>query len=242
MQGGSTPAKVAVLKGKRAVRQGPFRHGAMSDTGALGLSDLSIAALTIVGALATGLCAAPAWQMSVKFPAPRPRRACQEPGGKPPSRGRNLRLCLRYISTLCFIEHSMLPALLIPVARQGPHRTLQSCEEHAQAAMRAREKEFVIAVVDDEAALCQALSNLLRRAGYRVHTFASAEDFGVRGQAQRGLPNPRCAASGYERSGAATAFGGKRLSSPGHLRYGRQGWPKGAGATRRCISLFTQTI
>jgi FixJ family two-component response regulator len=71
----------------------------------------------------------------------------------------------------------MLPALLIPVARQGPHRTLQSCEEHAQAAMRAREKEFVIAVVDDEAALCQALSNLLRRAGYRVHTFASAEDF-----------------------------------------------------------------
>jgi len=30
--------------------------------------------------------------------------------------------------------------------------------------MRAREKEFVIAVVDDETALCEALPNLLRAA------------------------------------------------------------------------------
>jgi FixJ family two-component response regulator len=43
--------------------------------------------------------------------------------------------------------------------------------------MRAREKEFVIAVVDGEAALREALSNLLRPAGYGVKTFASAEDF-----------------------------------------------------------------
>jgi FixJ family two-component response regulator len=43
--------------------------------------------------------------------------------------------------------------------------------------MRAREKEFVIAVVDNEAALREALSKLLRPAGYGVRTFASAEDF-----------------------------------------------------------------
>jgi FixJ family two-component response regulator len=43
--------------------------------------------------------------------------------------------------------------------------------------MRAREKEFVIAVVDNEAALREALSNLLRPAGYGVRTFASGEDF-----------------------------------------------------------------
>jgi FixJ family two-component response regulator len=43
--------------------------------------------------------------------------------------------------------------------------------------MRAREKEFVVAVVDDEAALCEALSSLLRPAGYGVKTFASAENF-----------------------------------------------------------------
>ena len=35
----------------------------------------------------------------------------------------------------------------------------------------------MIAVVDDEAALCEALSNLLRPAGYGVQTFTSAEDF-----------------------------------------------------------------
>lgn len=43
--------------------------------------------------------------------------------------------------------------------------------------MRAREKEHVIAVVDNEAALREALGNLLRPAGYGVRTFASAEDF-----------------------------------------------------------------
>ena len=43
--------------------------------------------------------------------------------------------------------------------------------------MRAREKEFAIAVVDGEAALREALSTLLRPAGYGVRTFASAEDF-----------------------------------------------------------------
>jgi FixJ family two-component response regulator len=43
--------------------------------------------------------------------------------------------------------------------------------------MRAREKEFVIAVVDDEAAQCEVLSNLLRPAGYGVQSFLSAEDF-----------------------------------------------------------------
>jgi FixJ family two-component response regulator len=35
----------------------------------------------------------------------------------------------------------------------------------------------VIAVVDGETALCEALSNLLRPAGYGVQTFASVEDF-----------------------------------------------------------------
>jgi FixJ family two-component response regulator len=43
--------------------------------------------------------------------------------------------------------------------------------------MRVLEKELVIAVVDNEAALCEALGNLLRPAGYGVRTFASAEDF-----------------------------------------------------------------
>ena len=43
--------------------------------------------------------------------------------------------------------------------------------------MRAREKEFVIAVVDGEPAPCEALGNLLRPAGYGVRTFASAEEF-----------------------------------------------------------------
>jgi FixJ family two-component response regulator len=43
--------------------------------------------------------------------------------------------------------------------------------------MRVREKELVIAVVDNEAALREALSKLLRPAGYGVKTFASADDF-----------------------------------------------------------------
>jgi FixJ family two-component response regulator len=35
----------------------------------------------------------------------------------------------------------------------------------------------VVVAIVDETALCEALSNLLRPAGYRVQTFASAEDF-----------------------------------------------------------------
>ena len=35
----------------------------------------------------------------------------------------------------------------------------------------------MIAIVDDETALCEALLNLLRPAGYGVRAFASAEDF-----------------------------------------------------------------
>ena len=77
----------------------------------------------------------------------------------------------------------------------------------------------MIAVVGDQTALCEALSNLLRPAGYRVQTFTSAENFlASEGWHSLGLSGPGCAASGYEQSGAATAFGGKRLSSPGHLR------------------------
>ena len=43
--------------------------------------------------------------------------------------------------------------------------------------MRAKEPELVIAVVDDEAALREALESLLRSAGFKALTFASAEDF-----------------------------------------------------------------
>jgi len=35
----------------------------------------------------------------------------------------------------------------------------------------------VIAIVDDEAALCEATESLLKSVGYRVQTFASAEQF-----------------------------------------------------------------
>ena len=43
--------------------------------------------------------------------------------------------------------------------------------------MRTEEHEFVIAVVDDEAALREALESLLRSAGFKALTFASAEEF-----------------------------------------------------------------
>jgi len=43
--------------------------------------------------------------------------------------------------------------------------------------MRTEEHDLVIAVVDDEAALREALESLLRSAGFKALTFPSAEEF-----------------------------------------------------------------
>jgi hypothetical protein len=152
-------AKVAVLNTRGAARG----RSAMGDVGyrRVGPSDLSGTAtprarspnsrLTIVGALATAYSAPMADERQVLGTTP--PRVRQEPGGKTLTRKQTLAMSAIYID-LCFIEHSMPSygcSFLSRDRTRGRLTPVMSSEEPAQALMRAREKEFAIAVVDDEA-------------------------------------------------------------------------------------------
>jgi len=55
--------------------------------------------------------------------------------------------------------------------------------------MRAsRESDAIIAIVDDDASVREGLQSLIRSAGWRVETFASAQEF----LARRGAEAPSC--------------------------------------------------
>ena len=52
----------------------------------------------------------------------------------------------------------------------------------------SRESDGIIAIVDDDASVREGLQSLIRSAGWRVETFASAQEF----LARRGAEAPSC--------------------------------------------------
>ena len=79
----------------------------------------------------------------------------------------------------------------------------------------------LIAVVDDDEAIREAIQSLLRSVGLRAAVFASAEDFlHSESAAGHGLPDRRRADAADERPGAPAAVGHRQLSHADHLHHG----------------------
>ena len=102
----------------------------------------------------------------------------------------------------------------------------------------------LIAVVDDDEAIREALQSLLRAVGLRAAVFASAEDFLQADQRQATaclIVDVRMPAD--ERPGAPAPAGHGQLSYADHLHHGPWRWRDArAGAARRCGGLFGQTL